>query len=276
MVKIGKTAAIILNRNLPHETELLRHQLISQGVSPADIFIVESGSEECNLAPNHSFYADWEDALEHGLRYPNGMNFGISRVRKLHPKRYDSYLLLANDTIILTPDFLSTLRSALFGIPRCGLVSPCGVDWGEAKLLKDEPKAFWHIHNNCYLVAESLVQCIGSRESGYKNALFDGSNFRGFCSDTELIAKAYINDFMCVITPGAVVEENENLLRERYSLIRTENEDENWDLYIREGLAWIRQKYGFTSHWDMNNYAVNAYKQFFKWYPALKSQYSIL
>lgn len=274
-IKSKKTAAIILNRNLPVETERLRDVLMLEK-DVVDVFIVESGSDPERLASGYNFYADWDEAMKNGLRYPAGMNYGLYMIRNLRPGHYGSYLLLANDTIIITSQFVEKLREDLHSTPHCGLVSPCGEDWGERRLLGEGPKGFWHIHNNCYMISESLIGCLAKGSKGYQDYLFDSSNFRGFGTDSELIAKAYINDFMSIITPHALIREDESLLKERFSLIKTESLQENWELYVEEGRRWMRAKYGFTSHWDMNNYGISAYRQFFTCHPSMAERYYIL
>ena len=45
-----------------------------------DIFIVESGSSKKNLSKHYTWWANWEDSLEHGLRYPRGFNYALSKL----------------------------------------------------------------------------------------------------------------------------------------------------------------------------------------------------
>lgn len=271
-----KTAAIILNRNLPVETDRLYESLMLNESHLLDIYVVESGSDHDKLSQYCSFYADWPSALEHGLRYPAGMNYGLYNIYKSHPDTYDSFLLLTNDTTFLSESPIDNLRRELFSSPFIGLVSPCGENWGERILLKENPsKAFWYIHNNCYLISSSLVNKLCSMKSSYKNFLFDCSNFRGYATESELLTKAYLNGFMSLITAKVISREDESLLRERYTLIKTTPESDNIKLYLEEGLQWMYEKYGFTSRWDMNNYCYTAYNQFFDAYPQLNS-YSLL
>ena len=39
-----------------------------------------------------------------------------------------------------------------------------------------------------------------TQEPNYMNLIFDGSNFRGYLSESELIAKAYVNDWAAITT----------------------------------------------------------------------------
>ena len=86
------------------------------------------------------------------------------------------------------------------------------------------------------------------------NLLFDGDNFRGFGSEEELIAKGYINDWASAITNKVYAEENESYLLNYPNIIKTEDNEENMRLYIKEGEEWMFSKYGFKSKWEMHLY----------------------
>ena len=101
------------------------------------------------------------------------------------------------------------------------------------------------------------------------NFLFDGNNFRGYLSESEIIAKAYINDWAAAITTKVFAEENETYLLEKSDLIRTDNYTENKKLYLEEGKIWMKNKYGFNSRWDMNHYVKSFYDKFFEYNPDL-------
>ena len=73
------------------------------------------------------------------------------------------------------------------------------------------------------------------------NFLFDGNNFRGYLSECELIARAYANDWAAAITTQVLAEEDESYLLNKNQLIKTESYEENLQLYIDEGLKWIKK-----------------------------------
>ena len=104
----------------------------------------------------------------------------------------------------------------------------------------------------------------------YLNFLFDGNNFRGYLTESEIIAKAYANDWAAAITTKVFAEENETYLLERSDLIRTDDFFENRKLYLEEGKKWIKRKYGFNSRWAMNQYVKFFYDQFFVYNPDLE------
>ncbi len=97
--------------------------------------------------------------------------------------------------------------------------------------------------------------------------LFDGTNFRGYGSEHELIAKAYANDWAAAITSHVWAAENESHLLDHADQIKTEAYEENLKLYIAEGRRWMRKKYGFNSHWSMQQYVKGFYENFFEFHP---------
>ena len=97
--------------------------------------------------------------------------------------------------------------------------------------------------------------------------LFDGTNFRGYGIEHELIAKGYINDWASAITSKIMIKENESYLLIKSDLIKTEPYELNLNLYIEEGKKWMKNKYGFNSKWNMNQYVKFFYDQFFVYNP---------
>ena len=102
------------------------------------------------------------------------------------------------------------------------------------------------------------------------NFLFDGKNFRGYGLESELISKAYLNNWAAAITSEVWIEENESYLLKKNQLIKTEPYDHNLKLYIKEGLKWMHDKYGFKSKWSMQMYVKMFYDRFFEINPELK------
>ena len=99
------------------------------------------------------------------------------------------------------------------------------------------------------------------------NFLFDGNNFRGYGTESELIGKAYSNHWSAGITNKVWAEENENYLRKYSQKIKTEDYELNKKLVLEEGLEWMREKYGFSSKWSMQMYVKTFYDRFFMYFP---------
>lgn len=265
-----RVATIILNRNLPDVTNKLYEHLQTYDAHGNDIFVIEAGSEPNNLSSYVTWHADWPEACEQGLRYCRGMNFGLSELWKENRFRdYDAFFLLTNDTEFQARETVRPLVSILDRHPRVGILAPCSRRWGERFLLeKNQTKYFWFIHNNAYLLRREFIESIcNGDDPTHMNFLFDGTNFRGFGCESELIAKAYANDWAAAITSSIWASENESHLRSKAGLIRTEEIDINLQLYIEEGQAWMRKKYGFNSRWSMQQYVKSFYDLFFEFHP---------
>ncbi len=272
-----RVATIILNRNLADVTDRLHDHLVKHDVDTTDVFIVEAGSDVKSLSKHVTWHAQWPEAVDHGLRFSRGMNYGLSQLWK--EKKFDSYdafFLLTNDTLLPDEPTVKPLMKVLDQHPRLGILSPCGIRWGERLLLKNEQtKYFWFVHNNAFLLRREFIESIVNREQpDTMHFLFDGSNFRGYGSESELIAKAYANDWAAAITTEIFVGENESYLLNQADLIKTEKYEDNLKLYLDEGKVWMRNKYGFNSHWSMQQYVKGFYDKFFEFHPEY-SQYKV-
>lgn len=265
-----RVATIILNRNLPEVTNALSDHLREFDADLTDVFVVESGSDDSRLSRDVTWHADWPEARAHGLRYCRGMNYGLSQLWKEGRfKHYDAFFLLTNDTEFERRPTVAPLMNILDEHSRVGILSPCAERWGEKLLLKAEStKYFWFIHNNAYLLRRQFVEAILNEDRpDQMDFLFDGTNFRGYGSESELIAKAYANDWAAAITTKVWAGENESHLLNKADLIKTEAYEENLKLYVAEGGRWLRNKYGFNSRWSMQQYVKGFYDHFFDFHP---------
>ena len=130
---------------------------------------------------------------------------------------------------------------------------------------------FWFVHNTAvFLRKEFVLDVMNIQKPGYLNFLYDGNNFRGYGTESELIAKGYSNYWATAITSELMISENENYLLKKSNLIKTEPHDLNLKLYIKEGLEWMKKKYGFKSKWSMQMYVKTFYDKFFEYYPEYK------
>jgi hypothetical protein len=272
-----RTAVIVLNRNLPQPTDALcEHFLRWDSLPPEDLFVVEAGSDDDRLSRFCTWHVRTADVRERGLRVCRGFNFGL-RMLWVEGRfdAYDAFLLVTNDSRFDERASLAPLLGELELHPRVGMLSPCGRDWGELALLERTPtRYFWYVHNTAHLLRKQFVVDLMNPESE-ELFLYDGSNFRGFGADTELIAKGYANEWATGITRAAFVEENELLLRDQSASIRTESYEVNLRLYVEEGLHWMKRKYGFTSRWQLQMYAQNWYERFFQYHPEYR-EYSLI
>ena len=266
-------ATIILNRNLPEVTDKLYEHLIKYDSDETDIYVLEAGSDKDKLSKYCNWHANSDEIINHGLRYSRGMNYALLQLYKEKKwEQYEGFFLITNDTEFSNSKTIKPLRDVLKKHQKVGILSPCSARWGEKLLLeKEQIKYFWFIHNNALLLRRTFIENIMETEnSNYLNFIFDGTNFRGYFSESELIAKAYANNWAAAITSKVFAEENESYLLKKSDLIKTENYDENIRLYLQEGLIWLRRKYGFNSRWSMQQYVKSFYDSFFNYNPELK------
>ncbi len=272
-----RIATIILNRNLPEVTDRLCEHLIKFDNEHTDIYVIEAGSDPHQLSRHTTWHANSSDAIQNGLRYGRGMNYGLIQLLKEGKfEQYDAFLLLTNDTEFRAGPTLEPMINLLDKHARVGILSPCSERWGERLLLAQQStKYFWFIHNNAYLLRREFVEMICNKEQpDIMDFLFDGTNFRGYGSESELIAKAYANDWAAAITTDVWAGENESHLLDNADQIKTQGYEENLQLYIAEGRQWMRKKYGFNSHWSMQQYVKSFYDKFFEFHPEY-SQYRV-
>jgi hypothetical protein len=265
-----RVATIVLNRNLPDVTDALCAHLSKYDGEHTDVFAVEAGSDDDRLSSYATWQADWPEAKQYGLRYSRGMNYGLSQLwNEGKFNQYDAFFLVTNDTEFEQKQTVAPLLEILDKHPRVGILSPCSHRWGERLLLKDQPtKYFWFIHNNAYLLRKEFIKSIcNEAQPDAMNFLFDGENFRGYGTEHEIIAKAYANDWAAAITANVWAGENESYLIDKADLIKTEAYEENIKLYVEEGRCWMRKKYGFNSHWSMQQYVKSFYDRFFEFHP---------
>jgi len=268
-----RVATVILNRNLPDVTNRLCEHIIHYDGHITDVYVVEAGSDPEHLSRYTNWHANWPEAVAQGLRYCRGMNYGLSQLWKEDRfEKYEAFFLLTNDTELQKCSSIEPLMTIMDQQPRVGILSPCSKRWGERLLLKKETtKYFWFIHNNAYLLRRAFIESIyNETKPDEMNFLFDGSNFRGYGADSELIAKAYANDWAAAITTEVWAEENESHLLNKADLIKTDGYEENLKLYVKEGQSWMRNKYGFNSRWSMQQYVKSAYDRFFDFHPEYK------
>jgi len=268
----NRVATIILNRNLPKETDRL-YEHLKKYDDINDIYVLESGSDFDNLSKYVSWHANWDEAVAKGLRYGRGMNYALSNLYKEGKfDNYDYFFLLCNDVEFPLTRTIRPLIDLFNIYPKLGLISPCSTNWGEISLLnKKETLFFWFVHSNSYFIRREMLEDLCNfDEINFMNFLFDGSNFRGYGLEHEIITKGYINNWASAITKKVLMVENESYLLKKADLIKTETYQDNQKLYIEEGKKWMFKKFGFKSHWALQTYAKCYYDLFFESNPEYK------
>jgi len=265
-----KFATIILNRNLKKETEEL-YKKLNKYSKLTDIFILESGSAKKNLSKNYTWHANWKEANKKGLRFFRGMNFALSNLYKENKLNdYNYFLLTSNDAIFQNKNFYKKIDKIFSTHTKIGILCGTNKSWINKNFFSKKLSYVWYIQNNAiFLRKEFILNIMNLNKPGYKNFLFDGTNFRGYGLDTELVAKGYANYWATAISNEVIIEENNDYLLNQNDFIKTETFDKNLKLYKSEGLKWMKNKYGFTSKWSLVNYSKSFYEIFFKSFPKI-------
>ena len=260
-------ATLILNRNLPDVTDRLVEHVQRWNGDLTDIYVIESGSVPERRSRYASFIADWPEAVEHGLRFPRGFNFGLLELEKL--RTYDYYFLVCQDTVLPGEATLSLMLQEMEQMPLLGVLSPANPGWGETSLIPEGGmRLFWFVNHIAWLYRRELIDRIKNTESpSIFNYLYDGTNFRGYDTDIEIIAKAYANDMAVGVTRKATFHEDDTLTDRMAMEMRTDAQAVNRPLMFEEGMRWLRRKYGFNSRWCANTYVQAFYNRFFETHP---------
>ena len=268
-----EVASIIINRNLPEVTDKLYEHLIRYDGDITDVYVIESGSDEDKLSQYCTWWANWDESVSQGLRTPRGFNFALSKLWEEQKfSRYNYFFLMPNDAEFKHESVVTKLVEEMNDHPRVGILAPCSSAWGEYKLLGNgSTKYFWHIGPGPWFLRRQYIEDIMELENpNYMNFLYDGTNFRGYESDIELIVKGYANDWASAITTKVISEENQEHLRKKADLIKTDLYEDNIVKYFEEGKKWMRRKYGFNNRWSMQMYSKYFYEKFFELFPEYK------
>lgn len=266
-----KAACIILNRNLPEPTTKLYKFFKKKKI---DTFVVESGSDKKKIGKYPHWHVKTKNVMKKGLRFCNGFNFGLWQLYKSKSlNKYNIIFITTNDTIYHNNFNLNKIFDIFKKNPRLAILSPCGVDWGERQIIKNKSdiKFYWYIHNSTLILRkEFILELCNYEKNKYKNFLFDGSNFRGYFADIELVAKGYANNWASGITKKIMISENETYLKEFNTIIKTEDYKKNLNKYVIEGKAWMKRKYGFENKWQFQKLSKFWYDHFFEFNPEYK------
>lgn len=101
-----KTAAFILNHNLPDYTDMLYESLKPYERTYYDLFVIDNASSTEGKSKHTSF------ELEENVYFGGGLNAAMQYT--LENKQYDSMMFLSNDLTIHPYNYISTMREEMF------------------------------------------------------------------------------------------------------------------------------------------------------------------
>lgn len=261
----ASVATLILNRNLPQVTDKLVEHLKKWNGGLTDIYVIESGSDKDKLSKYCTFWANWPEALENGLRWARGFNYGLLELEKTG-KKYDYYFLVMGDSVFADEPTLANMLEIMHMYPKIGILSPLSPHWSEAKILSPQNplKCFWLFPHVSWLFKGTLLEKLRPAEPTIMNYLYDGDNFRGYYDDVEVILRAYQNNFGAAITSKASFLEDEDITLQNATVMKTDGQALSRQRMYEEGLVWMKQKYGFKDKGPFKEWAFNEYSNFMK------------
>lgn len=110
-----KTAAFILNHNLPDYTDVLYESLNPYKRDDCDLFVIDNGSPKKGVSKYTTLH------LEQNVYFGGGFNAAMYYT--LMNPQYDSMLFLNNDLVIHPYNFVKTLREEMFVLEEHHMVS---------------------------------------------------------------------------------------------------------------------------------------------------------
>jgi len=268
-------ATMVLQRNLPDITDILGDHIIKWNDDLTDLYVIESGSDDDKLSKfiDTTFHADWPEAKKMGLHFPRGFNYGLLELAKLN-KDYEYIMLCMGDVQLYDEPTVEIILSEFERLPRAGIIAPISPYHGDTKQLLDtnRTKAHWLMPHICWVFRRELIDKIAKQNDDYTimGYMYDGTNKRGYDTDTSLILQAYQNDYCFCVTDKAKHHEIADLTEKNYERMKTEPFNEHLDLMFKEGLAWLKKKYGFDSKQPMRDWARQEYNSFFMRHPELQ------
>jgi hypothetical protein len=265
-----KCCTILLQRNLPEVTNRIGEEILSNNSDLTDFYVVESGSDDDRLSKftKNTFHANWDDARKNGLRTGRGFNFGLTELEKLG-KKYDYYFLVTGDTIFEQKNCVEIMLSEMENNPKMGILSPLSRKWGnEFSHLWDKNKtqSVTLIPHVAWMFKHKLIETISKdfESKDFMGYLYDGTNFRCYDADTEILVKSYTYDFFPAITSKVYIKEDEFLTDRNFKVMKTEDRETHKKLMWDEGMAWLKRKYNFDGKQQMRQLLYNSRYHFFK------------
>ena len=256
-------ATLILNRNLPIKSDELGDHLLKWNGDITDVFIIESGSDSDKLSKHRKFWANWPDAIKNGLRITRGFNYGLMELERCN--KYQFYFMITNDVMFPPEPTVEILLNEMEQWSKFGIISPTSPIWGESQLMPPlTTKCHWLIPHVAWMFRSKFLDTIKEQNNPtYLNYFYDGENFRGYDADTEIGIKAYLNNYSLAITNKTQIIEDHSLNEKMADFMKIEKQEVHHSLMFKEGLAWMKKKYGFDSKLEMRMWAKQVYEEFF-------------
>ena len=266
-----KCATILLQRNYPKATNEFGEKLLHSNSDHTDFYVVESGSDPDQLSnyKKNTFHADWPEAIKSGLRTGMGFNYGLLELKKRNLD-YEYIVLATGDTKL--PDdepLISIMIEEFENNEKMGIISPISYKWGDKVTAFNKKKitlaSYYPTPHVMWMFRRECIEDIARENDDYTymRYLYDGTNFRAYACDAELIIKAFKNNWCFAITSKTSIQEEDDMTDKNHKQMKTESSAVHKDLMYREGLKWLKEKYGFDNKLQMWSLIRSSYETFF-------------
>lgn len=256
---------LVLNRNRKHLTEGLIAEL--EGIeSVQSCFAIDSGSEEEEVATQTIVRDDSPQVRANGLRPNRGFNLGLKAW--LDNGLAEWVLLLPNDSEISEFRF-SEVTSVLSAFPKVAAIYPLPKTSPYSKMLgRSNVGLGWNFSEGPIILNRNFVKQFAL---GEHVAVFDNSNFRGYCSFLDLALRIYSDDKCIIMTDSVSFSENKGHTISHFQLMKTEPYGKNIELMVSEGKSWLKSKYGWSDRRNLELMVRLLFEEFIRVNPDYKS-----
>lgn len=254
----GSIDCLVLNRNLKAVTDNLCEEMESFA-EVGQCFVVDAGSKDDEVS-NRTLIRDSSPiALEQGLRPNRGFNLGIKAWLEFGAA--DWVMLLPNDSEV--ENFEATeILSQVNAQDSVVAIVPVSARSPYNHLLEKQPLALaWNVNEGPILLRRGFLENAYGQQ-GFQ--LFDGNNFRGYCSFLDLAFKIYSMNFGLAITNKISFIENTKYTISHFELMKTEPYEENINLMLSEGKIWLTEKFGYSDRRNLEQVVRLAYEEFLR------------
>tara|TARA_Y100000310_G_scaffold345090_1_gene461725 strand:+ start:2968 stop:3798 length:831 start_codon:yes stop_codon:yes gene_type:complete len=268
-----KVCTLFLQRNLPEITNTFGDHFLKWNEGVSDFYVIESGSDTTNLSKftNQTFHANWEDVTKNGLRTGRGFNYGLLELNKLS-KDYEFICMIVGDAQLYDEPTIEIMLEEMLKFPRMSILSPMESPHGLEFNKLHGTKAYNHFPHVAWMVRSDFIKEVSEEypEHSYMQYFYDGTNFRVYDADTELILKSYQKNWFTAITRKCTMSENDDVTYKNVSRMKTDTKEQHQSLMWEEGMRWLKTKYGFNNKHQMRELVRREYFNFFERNPNLK------
>jgi GT2 family glycosyltransferase len=259
----ARLAAVVLNRNLPNETDALCRKIIERSGPCLDLYVVESGSESSRLSQYTTFHFVDTYARTTGLRIARGLNNGCRLAEQAKGANYDVFWFSTNDVVLMDDvNYAQTLLGIFDRNPEVGIIELChepnryyelcydsASNAATQRQLRGHDDYTASIRKNGFsIVPFPIVRSIAFRSTLFRELapFLDESNWRNWGNDEDLGYRAWEAGWWVVTCPYCSISEEIFLSVKKCDTTASESLNSFKANAEREMHDFVARKYGLT------------------------------